>query len=110
MVVLQVVLNLGTNAGKIYSSVQGVTKSGVNINSGVIDIYRENSNTLKKNSIGINIPTVKHNYKFLQNSSRQLRCKTRPNSYTVATLPAAVLNDEPLLMPQVMQCLQVVVH
>jgi hypothetical protein len=41
MVVASSGFEFGTNSGKIYSLVQGVTKSGVNI-SGVIDIYREN--------------------------------------------------------------------
>jgi hypothetical protein len=63
--VLQVGFEFGTNSGKIYSLVQGVTKSGVNINGGVIDIYRENSNVFpEKNGIGINIPYCKHNYNF----------------------------------------------
>jgi hypothetical protein len=31
--------------------VQGVTKSGVNINGGVIDIYRENSNVFPEKII-----------------------------------------------------------
>jgi hypothetical protein len=33
----------GTNAGKIYSLVQGVTKSELSNINGVIDIYRENN-------------------------------------------------------------------
>jgi hypothetical protein len=69
----------------------------INHKSNDVVISKETLNltTNVSNTIGINIPTVNTTTNFPQKNSRQLRCKTRPlNSYTVATLPAAVLNDE----------------
>jgi hypothetical protein len=80
------------------SQINGNLKSTIKVDNGNVVISKETLNltTNVSNTIGINIPTVNTTTNFpAKTVAGNYLFKTIPlNSYTVATLPAAVLNDE----------------
>jgi hypothetical protein len=83
---------------ELNSRINGDLKSTIKVDNGNVVISKETLNltTNVSNTIGINIPTVNTTTNFpAKTVAGNYLFKTIPlNSYTVATLPAAVLNDE----------------